>query len=153
MGKAADLVRSGLKEYADRGIFRSFAEEKGKGKLIFSFVLYEPDTLTVEFSEKEHTLVVRNLLKQVDADMYKELQDFLKKLYDPDLPSHRRIDKTMADAKFTRKTGNLSLVFKVKKNRYEDGVKMLISLLGWLRFHLQKWYSKYLYEMGAEQEG
>ena len=88
MGKSsAALVREGLKLYADRGVFRGFAEEKGKnGKVKFAFLLFDDNPVNLEFTEKEHTLVIRNLLKEVDADLYKDLQDFLKKLYDPDLP-------------------------------------------------------------------
>ncbi len=88
MGKSsAALVREGLKIYADRGVFRSFAEEKGKnGKVKFSFLLFDENLVNLEFTEKEHTLVIRNMLKQVGTDMYKDLQDFLNKLYDLGLP-------------------------------------------------------------------
>ena len=88
MGKSsAALVREGLKVYADRGVFRSFAEEKGKnGKIKFGFLLFDNNPVDLEFTEKEHTLVIRNILVRVPVDMYSDLQDFLKKLFNPDLP-------------------------------------------------------------------
>ncbi len=155
MGKSsATLVREGLKVYADRGLFRNFGEEKGKdGKIKFAFLLFDDNPVNLEFTEKNHTLVIRNMLKQVPADMYIDLQDFLKKLYHSNLPPHRRIDRSSADVHFVKRGGNVSLVFKVKRNRYQYGVQQLINLAGWIRFHLQKWHSKYLYEVMGELEG
>jgi hypothetical protein len=150
----AEVVREGLKAYADRGIFRSFAEKKGKdGKIRFAFLLFENEPMNLEFTEKEHTLVMRNMLKQVPADMYSDLQDFLKKLYDRDLPSHRRLNRSSADVHFKKWGGNVSLVYKVKRNRYKHGVQQLISLAGWINYHLHKYHPDYVWEVIQEEEG
>ncbi len=149
----AGVVRDGLKAYADRGIFRDFRETKGRqGTTRFEFRLVD-DPVTVELAEREHALIVRNMLRQVPAGMYADLQDFLAALFERDLPRHRRLDRRSADAHFVKTSGHVSLVVKVKGGRYRYAVEKLISLLGWVRTHLQQWHPAYLWEVAGESEG
>ena len=100
----AEVVRDGLKVYAERGIFQEFRETQGRhGKTRFEFRLLD-DPVTVELAERDHTLVIRNMLRQVPAAMYADLQQFLAALFDRDLPPHRRLDRRSADARFVRRT-------------------------------------------------
>jgi hypothetical protein len=154
MSKGLNMIRQGLQDYADRGVFRSFAEKATKnGKVAFQFLYFGQKTVTLEFTEKDHTLVFKNMLPKVSADMYERLQSFLKDLYDPDLPDHRRIHKAWAKAQFVKRAGYVSLVFQVKGNRYQYGVNKLINLASWIHTYLQSWYPDYLSEvMGEPQE-
>lgn len=153
MGKAATVVRDGLQAYADRKIFRNFAEEKGKnGTITFRFLYFGDDAITLEFAERDQTLVIRNMLTRVPAGMYADLQAFVEKLSDPDLPPHRRIDRRSADARFVRKRKNVSLVLQVKRNRYKYGVDRLVNLASWVRTYLQGAHQKYLWEVMGEPE-
>jgi hypothetical protein len=153
MGKALTIVREGLKAYADRGVFRSYAEQSAKdGKVEFRFLFIGQKTVTVVFTEKDHTLVIKNMLSSVLPDMYVQLKDFLAGLHDPDLPEHRRIDRALAEVKFVRRGGNVSLVFRVQKN-YKYGVSKLINLISWIHTYLQNWCPDYLWEvLGEPQE-
>lgn len=153
MGKALTIVREGLNAYADRGVFRSYAEQAAKdGKVGFQFLFIGQKTVTIVFTEKEHTLVIRNMLSSVSPDMYLQLKDFLAELYDPDLPKHRRIDRVLAEVQFMKRGGNVSLVFQVQKN-YKYGVNKLINLISWIHTYLQNWCPEYLWEvLGEPQE-
>ena len=154
MGKtSATVVREGLQAYADRGVFRSFAEQASKeGKIRFGFLYFGDKVMTLEFTEKDHTLVIRNMLKSVSADMYEELKAFLDGLCDPHLPAHRRIHKGSADAQFVKKGGNVSLVFQIKQNRYQYGVNKLVNLVSWVQIHLQSRHPEYLVNVMGEPE-
>lgn len=154
MGKLpAAVVRDGLKAYAERGIFKDLRETKGRqGKTRFEFRLLD-DPVTVELAERDQTLVIRDMLRQVPAGMYADLQDFLEALFDRGLPPHRRLDRRSADAHFVKRRGRVSLVIKVKQGRYRYAVEKLVSLMGWVRTHLQQWHPAYLWEVVGESEG
>lgn len=149
----AEVVRDGLKVYAERGIFQQFRETQGRhGRTRFEFLLLD-DAVTIELVERERTLVVRNMLRQVPAGMYADLQAFLAALFDRERPPHRRLDRRSADAQFVRRRGQVSLVIKVKHGRYGYAVGRLVSLLGWVRTHLQQSHPAYLWEVAGESEG
>ena len=149
----AEVVRDGLKAYAERGIFKELRETKGRsGKTRFEFLLLD-EAVTVELAERDQTLVVRNMLRRVPAGMYADLQDFLTALFDRGLPPHRRLDRRSADMRFTRRRGRVSLVVKVKNGRYKYAVEKLVSLMGWVRTHLQQCHPAYLWEVVGESEG
>jgi hemerythrin len=154
MGKPkATVVREGLQAYSDRGVFRSFTEKAGKdGKIKFQFLYFGDKPVNLEFEEKDHTLVVRNMLRRVPADMYRDFTAFLDELYDPHLPAHRRIHKGSAEAEFVKKGSNVSLVFRVKRNRYKYGVNKLVNLLSWIHTHVQNYHPDYLVEVLGEPE-
>lgn len=154
MGKTSRaVVRDGLQAFADRQVFRNFAEEIGKdGTVKFRFLYLDANPVLLEFSESDQTLTVRNILKRVPARMYAELQAFLEKLSDPKLPPYRRIDRASAAARFQKKRGALSLVFTVKRNRYKYGIDKLVNLLSWIRIHLQTDHQQYLWEVMGEPE-
>ena len=155
MGKMpAAVVRERLQAYADRGVFHDFSETKGRhGTIKFKFLVFDGDRVTVELAERDHTLVIRNMLRDVPADMYADLQDFLAALFDRDLPPHRRLDRRSADVHFVKRRGHVSLVVKVRSHRYKYAVDKLISLISWVRTHLQQWHPGYLWEVVGESEG
>ena len=155
MGKMpAAVVRERLKAYADRGVFQDFSETKGRyGTIKFEFLVFDDNRVTVEFAERDHTLVIRNMLRDVPADMYADLQNFLAALFDRDLPPHRRLDRRSADVNFVKRRGHVSLVVKVRGHRYKYAVEKLISLISWVRTHLQRWHPGYLWEVVGESEG
>ena len=149
----AEVVRDGLKVYAKRGIFQDFREGRGRnGKTRFEFRLLD-EPVTIELAEREHTLVLRDMLRQVPAGMYEDLQAFLASLFDRGLPPHRRLDRRSADAHFVRRGGHVSLVIKVKSGRYRYAVDRLVRLIGWVRTHLQQSHPAYLWEVAGESEG
>ena len=147
----AAVVREGLKVYSDRGVFQDFSEQKGRQETIkFEFLVFDDNRVTVEFAERDHTLVLRNMLRDVPADIYADLQNFLAALFDRDLPPHRRLDRRSADVHFVKRRGHVSLVVKVRGHRYKYAVEKIISLISWVRSHLQQWHPGYLWEVGGE---
>ncbi len=149
----AAVVREGLHAFADRQIFRNFTEEPGKnGTIRFRFLFLTDRPMTVEFAERAHTLVIRNMLPRVPPALYADLQAFLAKLSDPDLPPYRRIDKRSADVRLVRTRGHVSLVFRVRGNRYKYGVEKLVNLASWIRTYLQAQHQVYLWEVLGEPE-
>ena len=155
MGKMpVAVVRERLKVYADRGVFQDFSETKGRyGTINFEFLVFDDNRVTVEFAERDHTLVIRNMLRDVPADVYAGLQDFLAVLFDRDLPPHRRLDRRSADVHFVKRRRHVSLVVKVRGHRYNYAVEKLISLISWVRTHLPQWHPGYLWEVVGEAEG
>jgi hypothetical protein len=148
------VVREALKSYADRGIFQEFQETKGRsGKTRFEFLLFDDHRMTVEFGQQDHTLVIRNMLQHVPIGMYADLQTFLASLFGRERPPHRRLDRRSADVQFVKRRGHVSLVVTVKGNRYRYAVERLVSLIGWVRTHLQQWHPGYLWEVAGESEG
>ena len=149
----AAVVRDGLKAYAERGIFRDFRETQARqGRTRFEFRVADAP-VTVELAERDRTLVVRDMLRHVPAGMHADLQRFLAALFDRDLPPHRRLDRRSADARFVRRRGQVSLIVTVKGGRYRYAVDKLVSLMGWVRTHLQQWHPAYLWEVAGESEG
>lgn len=154
MGQSsAAVVREELQAFADRRIFRDFAEEPGRnGTIRFRFLFLTDRPMTIEFAERAHTLVIRDMLPSVPPRLYADLQAYLKKLSDPHLPPYRRIDKRSADARLVRKRGHVSLVFHVRGNRYTYGVEKLVNLASWIRTYLQTWHQVYLWEVMGESQ-
>ena len=149
----AAVVRDGLKAYAERGVFQDFRETRARqGRTRFEFRLADAPVM-VELGERDETLVVRDMLRQVPAGMYADLQRFLAALFDRDLPPHRRLDRRSADVRFVKRRGQVSLVVTVKGGRYRYAVEKVVSLMGWVRTHLQQWHPAYLWEVGGESEG
>lgn len=155
MGKMpAAVVRERLKAYADRGVFQEFSERKGRsGTLKFEFLVFDQNRVTVEFAERDDTLIIRNMLRDVPTDMYADLQNFLAALSGRERPPHRRLDRRSVDARFVRRKGHVSLVVKVRGRRYTYAVERVVSLITWVRTHLQQWHPSYLWEVLGESEG
>jgi len=150
---STSAVREGLQAYADRKIFRNFKEEKGKdGKTKFTFLYLGDKTVTLEYTEKDHTLVIRNMLPRVSASMFADLEAFLEDLFDAALPAYRRIERSSAEVHFVKKGANVSLVFQVKRNQYRYGVDKIIDLISWIHIYLQREHQEYLWRVMGEPE-
>lgn len=154
MGKSpAAVVREGLQAFADRRIFRNFTVASAKRETIrFTFLYLTDRPMTIEFTERAHALVIRDMLPRVPPGLYADLQAFLAALSDPNLPAYRRIDKRSANARLVRKRGHVSLVFRVRGNRYTYGVDKLVNLASWIRTYLQARHQVYLWEVMGEPQ-
>lgn len=154
MGKSpAAVVREGLQAFADRQIFRNLTEQPGKnGTIRFTFLYLTDRPMTVEFAERAHTLVVRDMLPRVPPGLYANLQAFLENLSKPDLPPYRRIDRRSADVRLVKRRRDVSLVFEVRGNRYKYGVEKLVNLASWIRTYLQARHQVYLWQVLGEPE-
>ena len=127
-----DTVRSVLKGYADRGVFRSFSERPaGRGKTEFKFIWLAEGPFELLFDEKSATLRFRDLLGNMPArsDLYAGVKSFVKERSDPSLPAHRRIDSKRADLICSNRSGNVSIGLKVRNNQFTYGARKSVSLV------------------------
>jgi hypothetical protein len=144
-----NVVRAGLKAYADRGVFRGFSEKKGgQGKHSFEFVWLNQRPMDLSVDTEQGVLRFKNLLPNIPANsaMYAELKDFIEQRHDSSLPAHRRVDKKQAEVTCSNRAGNVSIILKVKNNRYAYGVNKLVNMVHELFVHLHNYYPDYLYE-------
>ncbi len=151
--RGLSIIRQELKAYADRGVFRSFAEEGvGGGEVAFQFLYLGQNPMTLLYAGKEGALTLKDMLPEVSADMFSNLKAFLQELFDPGLPEHRRINPALAKVRFVKRRGNVSVVFEVKNKKYKYGVNKLINLISWIHTYLQSWYPIYLWEILKEPQ-
>ena len=151
--RGLSIIRQELKAYADRGVFRSFAEEGVEGgKVAFQFLYLGQNPMTLLYAGKEGTLTLKDLLPEVSADMFANLKAFLQALFDPNLPEHRRISQALVNVRFVKRRGTVSVVFHVRNNQYKYGVKKLVNLASWIHTYLQSWYPIYLCEALKEPQ-
>ncbi len=120
--------------------------------IIAAIFVLDKDPQVAATEVREKVAAIRNMLPRVPADMYADLQVFLEGLFDPDLPAYRRIDRSSADVHFVKRGGNVSLVFQVKRDRYEYGVDKLISLISWIHINIQGRHQDYLWKVMGEPE-
>src|SRR5688572_4420344 len=105
MRKTADadlhtrLVRDLLKDYASRGVFRSFHEEPPRGgKTTFTILWHHGRTFRFVLDVRRSTVSFPALLPGVPARsvMAKELKTFLTRFQTNAVPAHRRVDPAKA---------------------------------------------------------
>jgi hypothetical protein len=140
-----NIVRESLQAYADRGVFRSFSEEK-KGQFTFVWLLGCEMELVVD--TEKHVLRFKQLLPSLPtrSDLYRELKDFLAARHNDALPEHRRVDRTRAVLSYTNQRGVVSVTLKVKNNEYAYGVNRLVNLVHELFLYLREMHPEYLVE-------
>jgi hypothetical protein len=150
------VIRTSLQTYADRGVFRGFAEARGtQGKRNFTFLWLtrRPMLLTVDI--KNGVLRFANLLPNVPAtgELYSSLKRFLNDRYDRKLPAHRRIDRKRAEIVCQNRLGNVSVALRVAGNQYGYGLNKIVNLVHEIFVHLNDVYADYMYEaFDAPQE-
>lgn len=144
-----DSVRSKLKSYSDRGVFRGFSETEGRtGKTVFKFTWLLDRGFALLCDPKKHTLTLRNLLPHIPnrSDMDQDLRAFVAGRTSDDLPAHRRVDPKRADLSYTNRKENVSLTLTVKKNQYSYGVAKLLNTTNELFGHLHMAHIPYLWK-------
>ena len=90
-----DDVRARLQAYADRGVFRGFAEQPARGgRRRFTFLWLAPAPFTLHYQPATGVLVFRDLLPNVPgrSRFAADLRRFVRGRAQAGLPEHRRID-------------------------------------------------------------
>ena len=144
-----DIVRTRLKEYADKGVFDSFSEGKTRaGKTEFRLGWFHFKHYTLLFDERTGTLRLRDFLPHMDgkSQVYAALKDFVRNRSDRKLVAHRRIDPGRAEAKLSLRNQSGTLTITVKKNQYSYGVRKTINLVHEIFVMLNADHIEYLYE-------
>ncbi len=136
----AESVQALLRDRADRGVFRSFAAARVRGRLDCSVVWLREQPIRIVFDPKRDMLEFRDLLPNLSAksSMYKDFRKFLKGRSAADLPPHRRVDPDRVTVRGRNRKGSVSVAL-VSLDRDWDyavskGLKLVNELfLGFLR--------------------
>jgi hypothetical protein len=135
-----DSVDALLRSRADRGMFRSFAAARQRGRLVCSFVWLRERPIRLIFDPRRGTLEFRDLLPDLaaNAPLYKDLRGFLGGLSVETLPSHRRIDSQRAKVQSRNRKGSVSVLVHSLDRDWDYAVGKALKLvneifLGFLR--------------------
>ncbi len=139
------IVRDILQEYADRGIFRGFAENRS-GQ--FQFVWLHQHQMHLRADTAMHTLRFAGLFPAITArsQMYAELKRYIQERHDRAVPEHRRVDRRRAEVTCSNRNASVSIILTVKNRQYAYGVKKIVNLVHDIFLHLRDVYPEYLME-------
>lgn len=151
-----NTVRKKLRAYADRGVFRGFAElDRPGSKTEFQFIWLEDHRFTLIVDHEKGTLQLKNLLPAVELRSFldEDLRGFVKGRTDTGLPAHRRVDPKRAELTYANRKSNVTLTMHVLKNQYSYGVTKLLNTTNELFGFLHMRHPPYLWEhFGVPEE-
>ena len=149
MAKSIDVVRTGLSDYANRGVFRGLDEKKSQnGSHAFTFWWLGSRPLEFTIDTAKSALIFKQILPNVASrsPLYSELKRFLKTRSDFELPDHRRIDPKRAEVLCINRNGKVSIGLKVKRNQYAYALNRLVNLVHELFVQLNDLHPDYMCE-------
>lgn len=132
--KTNTIARVGdvLEEYAQRGVFRSFARGPvNKGVASYRMLWHHDRVYELAFDPAKNILRFTGLLPDVptDAPMYKALRAFIRKRQSEQMPEHRRIDPEKAQVRTYNRGGAVTLTIQAKDSDLEYTTRKLINLV------------------------
>jgi hypothetical protein len=152
----AAAVRARLQAYADRGVFRGFAEQPARGgRHRFTFLWLAPRPFTLNYQPATGVLVFRDLLPNVPgrSPLAAALRRFIRERASAALPEHRRIDPERAWVGCSIRRGSLSVEVVAWPGHHGYAVNRAVNLVHEIFLHLQVRYPEYLWEnFDAPQE-
>ena len=149
MTKPLDVVRTAIRDYADRGVFRRLDDVRTRnGTHAFRFLWLGDRPLEFNVDIGKSILIFKKLLPNISSKspLYSELKDFIKGRSKVDLPAHRRIDPKRAEVVCINRSGNVSIGLKVKKNQYAYSLNRLVNLVHELFVELNDLHPDYMCE-------
>ena len=115
---AGAAAADALREYAERGVFRGFAERPGKnGGQDFEFRWLAGATFRVRLDPVTRRLTFRDLLPNVPrhSAMDRAFRLWVSERVSDSLPEHRRIDPRRVSVACTNRAGNLSVALALRR--------------------------------------
>lgn len=160
MGTAAEEglaeVRGRLQAYADRGVFRGFAEQPPRrGRHVFSFLWLAPSPFTLSYDPSSGALTFRDLLPSVPArsPLAAALRRFIRGRAAAGLPEHRRVDPARARVACSVRRGAMTVEVVAGPGQHGYGVNRAVNLVNEIFVHLQTYFPEYMWEnFDAPQE-
>ncbi len=150
-----DIVDALLRARADRGVFRSFASARVRGRLDCSFVWLRERPIRLVFDPRRGTLEFRDLLPNLapGAPLYRDFRRFLRDRSSSGLPDHRRIDSARVKVRGRNRKGSVSVALDSADGDWDyavsKGLKLVNEIfLGFLRGP----YYEYMVENFQEPE-
>ena len=152
----AATVRARLQAYADRGVFRGFAEQPARGgRRRFTFLWLAPAPFTLTYHPATGALAFRDLLPNVPArsPLAGALRRFVRERESEALPEHRRVDPDRAAVGCSVRRGALSVEVLARPGHHGYGVNRAVNLVHEIFVHLQVRFPEYMWEnFDAPQE-
>ncbi len=160
LGSAAEegpaAVRARLQAYADRGVFRGFAEQPARGgRRRFTFLWLAPSPFKLTYDAASGALAFRDLLPNVPAHspLAGALRSFIRGRASTELPEHRRVDPDRAAVGCSVRRGALSVQVVARPGHHGYGVNRAVNLVHEIFVHLQVHFPEYMWEnFDAPQE-
>jgi hypothetical protein len=118
--------------YAERGIFRAYGDRPSEdGRYCFSFRWHTDVPLNVVYDPARRELSFCEILPAVggDAEMYRDLKQFVRARFSRAVPEHRRIDVRKTTATLKQRGGAVSLIVVLKDAHLEYGVRKAVNLV------------------------
>jgi len=155
-GDGVAQLTGGLQAYADRGVFRGFRVEEGRGgrtDYFFTWLTRTPIQLRYDRSKRQLRFV--DLLPRVSA--YPGLAEALRRLVlehqSTAVPEHRRIDGRRVKLATAVRAGQFSLTLQLRGAQEAYAVQRGVNLVHQLFLLLQTNYPEYLIQcFGFSQE-
>ena len=149
-------VRERLQAYADRGVFRGFAEQPARrGRRRFTFLWLAPTPFTLTYDAASGALAFRDLLPNVPArsPLAGALRSFIRGRASAELPEHRRVDPARAAVGCSIRRGALSVEVVARPGHHGYGANRAVNLVHEIFVHLQVRFPEYMWEnFDAPQE-
>lgn len=149
-------VRARLQAYADRGVFRGFAEQPSRrGRYRFSFLWLAPSPFTLSYDPSSGALTFRDLLPNVPArsPLAAALRRFVRGRAADGLPEHRRVDPRRAAVGCSIRRGRMTIEVVARPGQHGYGVNRAVNLVNEVFVHLQTYFPEYMWEnFDAPQE-
>ena len=142
-------VRRRLQTYADRGVFRGYAEQSPRaGRYYFRFLWLADRPFKLTYEPASGTLTFTNVLPHVRArsPLAAELRQFIEGRSAPSLPAHRRIDRRRARPGCSNHRGTLQVHVVAKPGHHAYGVTKSVNLVHEIFLHLHSYFPEYLWE-------
>ena len=147
-GTRLDAVRSCLKEYADRGVFRGYSERPARlGRVVFRFSWLARDPYDLQYDPGTGTFVFLNALPNVEArsPLARALKTFVHGRSDESLPEHRRIDPDRAAVSAFVRNGDMRLSVVAQPEHHAYAANRVVNLMHEVYLHLHAYYPEYLW--------
>lgn len=149
-------VRSCLHGYADRGVFRGYAEQPARrGRIVFRFSWLARHPYDLEYEPDTGTFVFLNALPRVGSrsPLSYALKKFVAGRSSEDLPEHRRIDAERASVSAFVRQGDLRLRVVAEPGQHAYAANRVVNLLHEVYLHLSTYFPEYLWDhYGAPQD-
>ena len=154
--EAAAVITATLQQYADRGVFRGFRAEQGRGgrvRYTFSWltrvpmsVVFDPARNVLSFPAAFHGIEPR-------SPIVGDLKAMIEGRSDRRLPAHKRLDLRKARVACSRRKDTVSLALTIKGTHHEYAVRNALNLVNELFLLLHQTYPEYLIDhFGASPE-
>ena len=142
-------VRTYVRQYAQKDVFRRLKEESQEGGRATAFTfdwLSIKEPLRLVYDPDRDTLELKKLFRDIPPAVEGYISPFLEERQAGEkLPEHKRIDTRKMTASYRKEDGDGSLVFAIQgPGDYEYCLRKLVNLTNELFFSLQMRHGDYM---------